>query len=133
MRSYKSKIDWWLGLPLVYPLFRSCQSIMEGEWLGYVGLAACCLFVFLISKSTRYIIEENQLVVKCMFIVNERIDISKITRIEKSKSILSSPALSLDRIAVKFNKYDEVYISPKERLAFVNELLKRNPGILITV
>ena len=118
-----------MSLVLVYPIFSSIVSIIEGELIGYLGILLCFLFIFFISKSTRYIIEENQLIVKCMFIVNNKIDISKIKKIEKTNSILSSPALSLDRIAIKFNKYDEVYISPKEKQSFVNDLLKINPEI----
>ena len=129
MKIYKSKIDWWMSLVLVYPIFRSIVSIIEGEWIGYFGILICFLFIFFISKSTRYIIEENQLTIKCLFIVNNRIDISKIKKIEKTNSILSSPALSLDRIAIKFNKFDEVYISPKEKQSFVNNLLEINPEI----
>lgn len=129
MKIYKSKVDWWLGLFLVYPIFRSVASIIEGEWIGYIGIVLCLLFVVFISKSTGYIISENHLIVKCMFIINDKIEISKIRKIEKTNSILSSPALSLDRIAIKFNKYDEVYISPKERQAFIDELLKINPEI----
>lgn len=133
MKIYKSKIDWWLGLVLVYPMFRSIVSMIEGEWIGYLGIVLCFLFIVFISKSTRYIITENQLIVKCMFIVNDKIDISKIRKIEKTTSFLSSPALSLDRIAIKFNKYDEVYISPKEKQAFVSDLLKINPEIEVTI
>jgi len=133
MKIYKSKIDWWLGLVLVYPIFRSIVSIIEGEWIGYLGIVLCLLFIAFISKSTRYIITENQLIVKCMFIVNDKIEISKIRKIEKTNSILSSPALSLDRIAIKFNKYDEVYISPKERQDFLNDLLQINPNIEVNV
>jgi hypothetical protein len=133
MKIYKSKVDWWLGLVLVYPIFRSVASIIEGEWIGYIGIALCLLFIVFISKSTRYIISENHLIVKCMFIVNDKIEISKIRKIEKTNSILSSPALSLDRIAIKFNKYDEVYISPKERQAFIDDLLKINPEIESTI
>ncbi|MCF6133357.1 PH domain-containing protein [Flavobacterium wongokense] len=133
MKIYKSKIDWWMGLPLLYPIFKSIVGIIEGEWIGYLGLTACFLFFFFISKSTRYIIEENQLTVKCLFIVNDKIDISNIRKIEKTGSILSSPALSLDRIALKFNKYDEVYISPKDKKAFVEDLLKLNSGIEVKI
>jgi hypothetical protein len=68
-----------------------------------------------------------------MFIVNDRIDISKIRKIEKTSSILSSPALSLDRIAVRYNKFDEVYISPKEKQNFLNDLLQINPNIEVKV
>ena len=133
MKIYKSKIDWWLGLVLVYPIFRSVVSIIAGEWIGYLGILLCFLFIVFISKSTRYIIAENQLIVKCMFIVNDIIEISKIRKIEKTNSILSSPALSLDRIAIKFNKYDEVYISPKDRQDFLNDLLQINPTIEVKI
>lgn len=133
MKIYKSKIDWWLGLVLIYPICRSIISIVEGEWLGYLGVVLCLLFIVFISKSTRYIIDENQLVVKCMFIVNDKIEISKIKKIEKTNSILSSPALSLDRMAIRYNKFDEVYISPKDKQAFVNDLLKINPEIDVTI
>jgi len=133
MKVYKSKIDWWLGLVLVYPIFRSIQSIIEGEWYGYLGLLLTLLLIVFISKSTRYIITENQLIVKCMFIVNDKIEILKIRKIEKTNSILSSPALSLDRIAIFYNKYDEVYISPKDRDNFIKDLLEINPTIEIKV
>jgi hypothetical protein len=133
MKVYKSKIDWWLGLVLVYPIFRSIQSIIEGEWYGYLGLLLTLLLIVFISKSTRYIISENQLIVKCMFIVNDKIEILKIRKIEKTNSILSSPALSLDRIAIFYNKYDEVYISPKDRDNFIKDLLEINPTIEIKV
>ena len=74
MKIYKSKVDWWLGLVLVYPIFRSVASIIEGDWIGYIGIALCLLFIVFISKSTRYMISENHLIVKCMFIVNDKIE-----------------------------------------------------------
>lgn len=131
MRVFKSKIDWWFGLILVYPIFLSIKTMLEGEWLGLLGLVAVVGFILFLSKTTQYIINENQLIVKSTWIVNVRIDISKITKVEKSNSILSSPALSLDRLLVRYNKYDEVLISPKEKKEFIDELLKINPTIEI--
>ena len=131
MKIFKSKIDWWFGLILVYPIFLSVKAMLEGEWIGLLGLTGVVGFILILSKTTQYIINENQLVVKSTWIVNERIDISKITKVEKSNSILSSPALSLDRLLVRYNKYDEVLISPKEKIEFINELLKINPNIEI--
>ena len=131
MKIFKSKIDWWFGLILVYPIFLSITALLEGEWIGLLGLAGVVGFILVLSKTTQYIINENHLLVKSTWIVNERIDISKITKIEKSNSILSSPALSLDRLLVRYNKYDEVLISPKEKKEFIDELLKINPNIEI--
>jgi hypothetical protein len=129
MKTYKSKIDWWLGVPLLYPIFKSVISMIEGEWIGYLGMAIIVLIVLFVSKTTRYIINGNQLIIKSMWIVNDTIEISKIRKTEKTNSILSSPALSLDRIAIRYNKFDEVYISPKDKQAFLEDLLKINPNI----
>jgi hypothetical protein len=129
MKVFKSKIDWWFGLALVYPIFLSIMSMLEGEWIGLLGLVVVVMLVLIFSKTTRYIINENQLIVKSTWIVNERIDISKITKIEKSNSILSSPALSLDRLRIRYNRFDEILISPKEKKEFIDVLLKINPSI----
>lgn len=133
MKVFKSKIDWWFGLLLVYPIFMSVKSMLLGEWVGLLGLSIVVVLILFFSKTTRYIINDNQLIVMSTWIVYERIDISKITKIEKTNSILSSPALSLDRIRIRYNKYDEVLISPKVKKEFVDELLKVNPTIEIIV
>lgn len=131
MTVFKSKIDWWFGLVLVYPIFVSIKTILEGEWMGLLGLGVVVGLILVFSKTTRYIINQNQLIVKSTWIVYERIDISKISKIEKSNSVLSSPALSLDRLRIRYNKYDEVLISPKEKKEFIDLLLKINPTIEI--
>lgn len=133
MKVFKSKIDWWFGLLLVYPIFMSVKSMLFGEWVGLLGLSIVIVLILFFSKTTRYIINDNQLIVKSTWVVYERIDISKITKIEKTNSILSSPALSLDRIRIRYNKYDEVLISPKVKKEFIDELLKVNPTIEIIV
>lgn len=133
MKVFKSKIDWWFGLLLVYPIFMSVKSMLLGEWVGLLGLSIVVVLILFFSKTTRYIINDNQLIVMSTWVVYERIDISKITKIEKTNSILSSPALSLDRIRIRYNKYDEVLISPKVKKEFVDELLKVNPTIEIIV
>lgn len=134
MKIYKSKIDWWLGLLLVYPIYLSVASLIKEQWIyGFAGLAFVIGVVLFVSKTTRYIINDTQLIVKSLWIVNNTIDISKIRKVEKTNSILSSPALSLDRIALYYNKYDEVYISPKEKQDFLNNLLEINPNIEVKI
>jgi hypothetical protein len=133
MKIYKSKIDWQLGIAFLYPLFLGIVSIIEGEWIGFLLVFGVFFFIWFSSKTTSYIIYEGELQVKCMFIVNQKIAISKIRKIEKTNSILSSPALSLDRIAIRYNKFDDVYISPKEKQAFINDLLEINPIIEVKI
>jgi hypothetical protein len=133
MKIYKSKIDWWLGIVFVYPLFLGIQSIVEGKWIGFLIFFGVLFFIWFISKTTSYTIKEDELQVKSMFVVNQKIDISKIRKIDKSNSVLSSPALSFDRIVIRFNKYDDIYISPKQKVEFVEELLSINPSIQVEI
>jgi len=133
MKVYKSKIDWWLGLFLIYPIYLFITSIAKGQLIGFVGLGSVVAIVIFISKTTQYIIKKNQLIVKSLWIVNQRIDVSKIRKIAKTNSILSSPALSLDRISIHYNKFDEVYISPLEKQDFINDLLEINPNIEVNI
>ena len=44
-----------------------------------------------------------------------KVEINSIKRIYKTRNPLSSPALSLYGIAIVYNKYDEVLISPKNK------------------
>jgi Bacterial PH domain len=133
MKVFTSKIDWWFGLVLLYPIFRSMVGILEGDWLGYLGIVLIAVIIVFFSKTTQYIVNDTQLVIQCMFIVNEKIDIRKIRKIEKTSNMLSSPALSLDRIAIKYNTFDEIYISPKEKQFFIDELLLINPTIEVAI
>jgi hypothetical protein len=109
------------------------QSIIEGKWIGFLLFFGVLFFIWFISKTTSYIIKEDELQVKSMFVVNQKIEISKIRKIEKSNSILSSPALSFDRIVIRFNKFDDIYISPKQKLAFIDELLSINSSIEVKI
>ena len=133
MQVFKSKVDWWLGLPLIYPIFLSITSIVVDEWYGYMGLFIIILLIIIASKVTKYIISENQLTIQCFFYVNAKINILKIKTIEKTNSIVSSPALSFDRIRINYNKYDEIFISPKEKQHFINQLLEINPKIQVSI
>ena len=88
-----------------------------------MDIAWKCKTSFLFSK-IKYVI--NGQILKIWWI---KVEIQSIKRIYKTRNPLSSPALSLDRIAIVYNKYDEVLISPKDKKEFIEELLKINPDI----
>lgn len=125
MKIYKSKIDWWLILLIVgvlgYPIV---DGILSKEYtLSIVFTVLLVLFYFL-AKSIQYKIDGENLI-----IWKTKIPIQSIHKVYRTRIPLSSPALSLDRIGVVYNKYDEIFISPKEREEFIKELLKVNPNI----
>ena len=125
MKVYKSKIDWWLII-IIFIVF--CYPMIEGilskDYLMFGVSFGVLSLVFLMFKSIKYKINEETLQIWWT-----KIDIKSIKKIYSTNNPLSSPALSLDRIAVVYNKFDEILISPKNREAFVQELLKINPNI----
>lgn len=85
----------------------------------------CVLPLFSIS----YIIDGKQLEVRCFYIMKESFSIDKIVRIEKSNTILSSPAASLDRMRLTFSDGKTLVISPANRKGFIDTLKTINPKI----
>ena len=79
--------------------------------------------------SINYKIEKENLNVKCTFLVNENIEINTIRKITETYNPLSSPAASIDRIEIFYNKFDSVLISPKKKQEFIEDVLKINPNI----
>lgn len=59
------------------------------------------------------------------------IDIMSISKVYKAKSLISSAALSLDRICIQYEKYNEVFISPEKQEQFIRILKKINPNIIV--
>ncbi|NNT70588.1 PH domain-containing protein [Flavobacterium sp. IMCC34852] len=129
MKVYRSKIDWWLII-VIFIVF--CYPMIEGllskDYVVFSVSFGVLSLVFLMFKSIKYKIDGENLIIWW-----KKIDIKSIKKIYSTHNPLSSPALSLDRIAVVYNKYDEVLISPKEREAFIQELLKVNPNIMVQI
>ncbi len=129
MKTYRSKIDWWLIL-LILGIFG--YPIVEGILTNQYGLSITMILILIVMfwmfSKIKYVIDGTILIVWWI-----KIDIHSIKRIYKTNNPMSSPALSLDRIAIVYNKYDEVLISPKLKKQFVDELLKINPSIIVEI
>ena len=80
--------------------------------------------------NTNYKIQNEKLFIKCGFFKYRPINIVDIKKVSKSSNIISSPAASFDRIEIKYGKFDEIIISPKNKIKFVEELQKINPNII---
>ena len=78
---------------------------------------------------TEYTIEDKKLKIKCGFFTYKPIEINKIKEITKSSNIISSPAASFDRIEIKYGKFEELIISPKNKFEFAQYLTNLNPKI----
>ena len=132
MKNYKSK----LGLELIIPIslifgYALFELITEKSWLGVFIISLTILFILYTFLSINYKIEKENLNVKCTFLVNENIEINTIRKITETYNPLSSPAASIDRIEIFYNKFDGVLISPKKKKEFIEDILKINPNIEI--
>lgn len=129
MKVFKSKVDWFFFLPLAYPIFLCVSGFIRESYLISATTLIILGLIGLMIQKTEYTISEGMLHVKSGFLVNKKIDVKTIRKIEHSKSIISAPALSRDRLLLIYNKFDDILISPNEKQEFIDELLKINPNI----
>jgi hypothetical protein len=134
-KTYPSKISYGLLVfiflvffgPLIPDLTQGQLKVNMIAIIGFLSLVYA--FILHLFFKTEYTIDEKKLKIKCGLFSYKPIEIDKIKDISKTKSIISSPAPSFDRIAIKYGKFDEIIISPKDRLDFVAVLTKINPNI----
>jgi len=133
---YQSKVDWWIALILIFlPCclgFVSMALLLSGETLGgLINLAALgvvlMVYVFALFP-LRYETSSDVLVI-CSGWGKRRVPYVDIRNVRPSRSPLSSPALSLDRLRIDCGKTFPLYISPDDKRAFLRDLAARCPHL----
>ncbi len=136
-KIYKTGISYFLLLLLGIPFFIFAYAIVTNEMSSKEFLLTAgsysLLFIgmYALISSFRYQITEDDLVIKGLLMKTIKIKLETIKKVEYSKNYISSPAGSLKRLEVYYNKYDSIVISPKDRKAFIDEIVSRNSGIVI--
>ncbi|MDP2162487.1 MAG: PH domain-containing protein [Flavobacterium sp.] len=122
----------FLILTSLYALFYedlSIETIIGSSLLLLVGL-----FCFWILLDTKYKVD-NTHVYYTSGPIRGKIEIASIRKIEYQKGwytkSLLKPALDYNGVYLYYNKFDDLYLSPKDRVEFVNFLLTINPNIMI--
>ncbi len=133
--TYQTKIDWWIALILVVSglvLVGSGALLLVDappNDLFAAPIAVVCfgmaLFAAWIPFSTYYTITATELVVRSTFI-RWQVPLERITEVYPTHNPLSSPACSLDRLRIKYERPSgretSVMISPKAKDEFLTEL-----------
>ena len=137
MDVFESKIDKWLLfcmiLSIIACLLGASVMLKIGGTFNYV-LATIILilgagFPLWLLVSTRYSVNtENLKIVSGPFSWN--IPIQSIMSVEESQNAVASPALSLDRLEIKYGGDKAIYVSPVNKAAFIQTLDKKklNPA-----
>lgn len=108
--------------------------IIMTAWPGVAIFLAPAGLLIWIWFNTYYIIKDEQLFYKSAFIKGS-IPIIAIHEIVKHKGLYSGslkPALSMKGLVIKYNRYDDMYISPEKADEFIGELQKVNPDIKLS-
>ena len=134
MKKFKSKIGFGIAIFMVILLCSSASiMIINNVWVGLAIVLIVAVFIGYSFTRTYYVINGNDLIIKSGFIINMTIKIDTIRKIVETHNPLSSPAVSLDRIAIYYNYNDSVMISPKNKLIFIDHLKKTNPKIEVVL
>lgn len=140
-KTYPSKVDAWLvgliAFSLAMAFLGALLAAMETGPLRVMQalmiLLAAAGFVVWVFVGTNYTLEGRELVIRsgpfCW-----RIQLDAINNIEPAARqnvflrMRSSPALSMDRIAISYAGGKRIMISPADRQAFLKDLEARKVG-----
>ena len=136
-RRFASRVDGWLVGVVFGSLFVGGMAIVVAASVGEgippleLGLALLVLIgtgaaMVWMMRTTHYAIEGDQLAVRGGP-WRLRIAVADITRVAPSRSLLSSPAWSLDRLEIRYGANRSVLISPDDRDGFLRAL--RDAGV----
>lgn len=135
MKIYRSKIDCWLAVLIpALTILPALPLVISGEDIWVVVLLAFISALELaVVTGFRYVIDGSKLIVKALYVINSgTYDIGNIVEITPTRTILSSPAASLDRIAISLsNSRTPLVISPVDKEAFISTLTAINPDIRV--
>jgi transglutaminase-like putative cysteine protease len=137
---FESKRDLWIVLLMrVMPVFvlaiiGSIWYRQHADWRGPVAGAVILIivelfFVEYVLRSTYYQIEGDTLVIRSAFIT-WRVPIREIRSVTPTRSPISSPALSIDRLRIEYGP-KWILISPADREGFIATLRSVNPAITV--
>lgn len=136
-KVYRSKFGWAVFLIITAILilvswlgWNPERSVLGNISTHIFSIVILVLFTVL-SKTTRYTITAKELHIKCPPFYNKTIALDRINKVEVSRNIISSPAPSLDRIELYYDKFDSVVISPRDKFQFMEDLKQRNPSITV--
>lgn len=134
---FKSKLDWWLGGVLVaLPLLSIAlllSALLDGDSdavvASSIGLGVVAVIYIVLVIPIRYGVSEDALFVR-FGLIRQRIRFDSIREVYPTHAPWSSPALSLDRLAIKTGRgpLHLTLISPVERDVFV-QLLSSKAGL----
>lgn len=127
-RTFPSKVDTWIAAVLILSMIVNLvgigmAAIATKQFFAILAALILPVFLLLVAWPIRYVFEGEELVIRSG-LIKMIVPYRSIESVEPTRSPLSSPAFSLDRLAIKHEK-GSVMVSPNDKPAFLSELRKR--------
>lgn len=123
--KFNSAVDSWFYLVIGAVLLTLLVTVIPQLWSGQVShIFAIVIIGFSLGLplwllfSTYYQVSEDFVLVKSGPF-SWRVRISEIQSAKRSRNILSSPALSLNRIELRYGQGKIIFVSPKDQQGFL--------------
>jgi hypothetical protein len=142
---YQTKKDRWLVLIValggVMLLVQVINLIMLNglhyteTWILFVVSMGYFGILILLAYPVHYEITTTTLEIRSGILLHYKIPLSSIVLVVPTRSPLSSPAWSLDRLKIDYVKNSKkrvIMISPKDKKTFLLELAERTPSLKLT-
>ncbi|HSG59673.1 MAG TPA: PH domain-containing protein [Woeseiaceae bacterium] len=135
-RVFRSKVDWWIRLLLGFAVAGVSVAmgsvVLEGaDPVVTTVTILCCLAGLALFVSvllgTVYTVDRGNLLIRCGPF-RWTVPIDSITAVEETRNPLSSPALSLDRLRIRYGKQRQVMVSPADKAGFMKAIGKDLQG-----
>jgi len=131
---FPSKVDWWIVALMILPLGISIGVVGSAMRANppltavflLVGIEVLVLALIAVTlRSTRYEVTGHEVVVRSPPF-RWRIEIERIESIRPSRSPVSSPALSFDRLEIRYDGDRRILVSPRDREGFLAAVVARS-------
>ena len=130
VKRFKSKVDTWIYILLIFVIVFQVVAVgtaalQAGDPLATTGMlllmiAVAGLMVWLLV-GTHYTVDRGTIrVVSGPF--RWKVPVDAITSVKRTRNPLSSPALSLDRIMIRYGKRRRIMISPADKAGFLKAI-----------
>ncbi len=128
---FTSKVDWWIGAMLFIPplsaLFLLVAGLLHGQLAyGFTPAAVTLTIYGGLVFPMRYGISDDELIVR-FGLMRSRVPLAKINLVEPTANPLSAPALSLDRLEIRWGEglFQATMISPADKDGFLTLLAEK--------
>lgn len=132
--TFRTRVSVWL-IVIIVAAFAVPPLIAFHDiaWIEMAIDAGVCLVLVLALFGIRYRIDGNTLYVGNFFSRGSAYDLTKLVSITSTRTVLSAPASSISRIELDFGCGDALVISPAAQNVFIDEILRINPNVTVSL